>query len=35
MIAGAIALLYSGKTDALECRELIKHREIYVQFWPE
>lgn len=35
MVVGSIARSYSGKADARECRKLIAHREIYVQFWPK
>lgn len=35
MVCGAVARCYSGKADARECRNLIRHREIYVQFWPK
>jgi hypothetical protein len=35
MICGAIARSYSGKGDARTYRNLISHREIYVQFWPK
>ena len=35
MVVGAIARFYSGKKDSSEYRNLIAHREIYVQFWPE
>jgi len=35
MICGALARSYSKKRDARTCRTLIKHREIYVQFWPK
>ncbi len=34
MISGAIARAYSGKPDAAIYRRLVKHREIFVQFWP-
>ncbi len=34
-IAGSIARSYSGKVDARECRKLIEHREINVEFWPK
>ena len=35
MVCGAVARCYSGKAEARECRNLIRHREIYVQFWPK
>jgi len=35
MVCGAVARCYSGKADAREYRNLIAHREIYVQFWPK
>ncbi|HYK21233.1 MAG TPA: DUF3800 domain-containing protein [Pyrinomonadaceae bacterium] len=35
MVVGSIARAYSGKGDARECRKLIAHREMYVQFWPK
>jgi hypothetical protein len=35
MICGSVARCYSGKAEARECRELVAHREIYVQFWPK
>lgn len=35
MVVGAVARCYSGKKDSRECRSLIAHREIYVQFWPK
>lgn len=35
MICGAVARCYSKKQNAEEYRQLISHREIYVQFWPK
>lgn len=35
MVSGAVARSYTRKPDARDCRNLIKHREIYVQFWPK
>jgi hypothetical protein len=35
MIVGSVARSYGGKKDSRECRNLIAHREIHVQFWPE
>lgn len=35
MVVGSIARFHSGKKDARECRDIIRHREIYVQFWPK
>ena len=35
MVVGSIARSYSGNADAEECRKLIAHREIYVQFLPK
>lgn len=35
MVVGAIARFHSGKEDAREYRDIIRHREIYVQFWPK
>lgn len=35
MVVGAVARSYSGKKDARDCRKIIAHREIYVQFWPK
>ncbi|MFZ5806901.1 MAG: DUF3800 domain-containing protein [Verrucomicrobiota bacterium] len=35
MICGAIARSYSKKSDAMDYRKLISHREIFVQFWPK
>jgi hypothetical protein len=35
MVVGSVARSYSGKKDGRECRKLIGHREIYVQFWPK
>lgn len=35
MICGAIARSYGEKDDAKICRNLVSHREIYVQLWPK
>lgn len=35
MVCGAVARCYSNKTNPEEYRQLISHREIYVQFWPK
>jgi hypothetical protein len=35
MVCGAVARSYKEKVDAKTCRNLISHREIYVQFWPK
>ncbi|HEV2835512.1 MAG TPA: DUF3800 domain-containing protein [Pyrinomonadaceae bacterium] len=35
MVVGSIARFYSGKKDSRDCRDISKHREIYVQFWPK
>ncbi len=34
MVSGAVARSSTGKPDAAIYRRLIKHREIFVQFWP-
>ena len=34
MICGAVARSHKKKADRKSCRDLILHREIYVQFWP-
>jgi hypothetical protein len=34
MVSGTVARSYSRKPDAARYRRLIKHREIFVQFWP-
>lgn len=35
MIVGAVARSFTGKKEAHECRNLIAHREIYVEVWPK
>ena len=35
LVVGSIARSYSGKKDAGECRDIIRHREIDVQLWPK
>jgi len=35
MVSGAIARAYSDKADAEAYRQIIQHREIFVQFWPQ
>jgi hypothetical protein len=35
MVCGAVARSYGSKTDARLFRGIIRHREIYVQFWPK
>jgi len=35
MVVGALARSFSGKKDARVYRNLIAHREIYVQVWPQ
>lgn len=35
IVVGSIARSLSGKRDADECRKLIAHREIEVEFWPK
>jgi hypothetical protein len=35
MICGAVARSFKEKDDAQVYRNLISHREVYVQFWPK
>jgi hypothetical protein len=35
MVCGSIARSYGDKSDSQTYRQYIKHREIYVQFWPK
>lgn len=35
MVCGAVARSYSEKDDAKTYRQLVAHREIYIQFWPK